>query len=213
MVSNDAALRIKAAQLGVEAARAPAGRAPMRPTRPAGWCDDRDRARARSTACTPPARSTSPTASRRRATTLTENEFAVLRAGSQSALDAPGRRRAASCCRTPRPRRGGCAPARKEQRFALELLLDPDDRASSPSTAGPAPARRSSPSPPGSSRSSSSRRYERLAVYRPLVPVGQGRRRVPARRPRREARPVDVRDPRRDRRPHRPAAATPTPAT
>ena len=139
------------------------------PRRPAGGRRSRPPTRS-STACTPPARS--PSTRSTAAAGVGENEFAVLRAGSQSAL---ARRvgddlRAARA--TTRPRRGGCGPVRRSS-ASPSSCCSTRRRASSPSTGGPAPARRCWPSPPGSSRSSSSGRYERLAIYRPLVPVGR----------------------------------------
>ena len=96
----------------------------------------------------------------------------MLRAGSQSALTRRVGDELRAARRTPRPRRGACAPARRSSASPSSCCSTRRSR-SSPSTAGPAPARRCWPSPPGSSRSSSSSRYERLAVYRPLVPVGR----------------------------------------
>ena len=100
-----------------------------------------------------------------------ENEFAVLRAGSQSALTQAGRR-------TPRllphssPEAWGLRARSKEQRFALELLLDPgievvalDGRAGTGKTLLAVVA--------GLEQVVESARYERLAIYRPLVPVGR----------------------------------------
>ncbi len=76
------------------------------------------------------------------------------------------------CSATARPRRGGCAPRSKEQRFALELLLDPDvsvvaldGRAGTGKTLLAIAA--------GLEQVVERRTYERLAVYRPLVPVGR----------------------------------------
>jgi hypothetical protein len=100
-----------------------------------------------------------------------ENGFAVLRCGSQSAL-VRSASTANGCCSPTPPEAWGLRARSKEQRFALELLLDPTS-AWSPSTAAPAPARPCSRSPPASSRSSRQRAYEKLAVYRPLVPVGR----------------------------------------
>ncbi len=77
-----------------------------------------------------------------------------------------------SCSRTRRPRHGVCGHDRKEQRFALELLLDPsvevvalDGRAGTGKTLLAVAA--------GLEQVVEQCRYERLAVYRPLVPVGR----------------------------------------
>ena len=167
MVSNDAALRIKAAHLGVEATEHhPAGRATS--TRAVGWLtlqaaheqidrlytdnhidiDDVDGAGA-----------------------LHENGFAVLRSGSQSAL-ARRRNEELRILSHTAPEAWGLRPRSKEQRFALELLLDPevsvvalDGRAGTGKTLMAIAA--------GLEHVVERRAFERLAIYRPLVPVGR----------------------------------------
>lgn len=168
MVSNDAALRIKAAHLGVAAApHSPAGRSAS--TRSAGWTTIETTATVvdslyatgrvavnQSTVDVPDTH---------------ENTFVVLRAGSQSALtrrfgdDLVGLHHSA-------PEAWGLRSRSKEQRFALELLLDPDvnvvaldGRAGTGKTLLAIAA--------GLERVVESREYERLAIYRPLVPVGR----------------------------------------
>jgi PhoH-like ATPase len=167
MVSNDAALRIKAAHLGLDAEEHhPAGRRAS--TRDAGWATVEtdfeliDELYAHSTLHHDalPA-----------GTNLHENGFAVLRCGSQSAL---------ARCIDQRlhllphaaPEAWGLRSRSKEQRFALELLLDPnvsvvalDGRAGTGKTLMAIAA--------GLEQVVEQRRYERLAVYRPLVPVGR----------------------------------------
>jgi PhoH-like ATPase len=166
IVSNDAALRIKAAHLGVAAdEHRPTKR--NRNERPVGWCvvdttyevvDCLYAAGAVEVAAVD-------------TLALAENEFAVLRAGSQSALT----RRIADelvllSHSVPEP--WGLRPRNKEQRFALELLLDPeisvvalDGRAGTGKTIlAIAAALEQVVEQP---------RYERVAVYRPLVPVGR----------------------------------------
>ena len=86
----------------------------------------------------------------RRIDALVENEFAVLRAGSQSALT----RRVGNewrCCRTALPRPGACAPAPRSSASPSNCCSTRRSRLS-PSTVGPAPARPCWRSPPGSSR-------------------------------------------------------------
>ena len=102
---------------------------------------------------------------------LVENEFAVLRAGSQSALA----RRVGddlTLLSHNAPEAWGLRARSKEQRFALELLLDPgievvalDGRAGTGKTVLAIAA--------GFEQVVEHSRYERLAVYRPLVPVGR----------------------------------------
>ena len=167
MISNDAALRIKAAHLGVEAAE-------HRPTpnrqadQAVGWhvldvdhtCIDDLYAGGRCALDDLDG-----------ADDVSDNGFVVLKAGSQSALA----RRQGTALRllapmTPEP--WGLRPRNKEQRFALELLLDPevsivalDGRAGTGKTLLAIAA--------GLEQVVERRLYERLAVYRPLVPVGR----------------------------------------
>ena len=171
VVSNDAALRIKAAHLGLEATdHQPVGRASA--SRPLGW----------TTTQVDPAlvdlvyadgRVDAAEVERDLADRagIAENGFAVLRAGSQSALV---RRRQAHLVLLPHsaPEAWGLRARSKEQRFALELLLDPavsvvalDGRAGTGKTVLAIAA--------GLEQVVESRAYERLAVYRPLVPVGR----------------------------------------
>lgn len=167
MVSNDAALRIKAAHLGVGAAEhQPTKR--VRSERPVGWSviesphgviDCLYAAGAVEVSAVP------------EAPTMTENEFAVLRCGSQSALT---RRRADELVLLPHavPEPWGLRPRSKEQRFALELLLDPDisvvaldgQAGTGKTIVAIAAALEQVVEQP---------RYEKVAVYRPLVPVGR----------------------------------------
>jgi len=167
MVSNDAALRIKAAHLGVAAAaHEPVGRAAS--TRATGWSTvevthdlvDCLYAAGGVDADAVPS-----------AAAIHENGFAVLRAGSQSALV---RRRGDELVllgHAP-PEAWGLRARSKEQRFALELLLDPavsvvalDGRAGTGKTVMAIAA--------GLEQVVEGRDYERLAIYRPLVPVGR----------------------------------------
>jgi PhoH-like ATPase len=167
MVSNDAALRIKAAHLGISAAEhRPTRRAA--PTQLTGW----------STIETTPevvdglyAKGTADAAAIDGADEVGENEFAVLRSGSQSALT---RRVGAALALLSQsvPEAWGLRPRSKEQRFALELLLDPaievvalDGRAGTGKTLLAVAS--------GLEQVVELNRYERLAVYRPLVPVGR----------------------------------------
>jgi PhoH-like ATPase len=167
MVSNDAALRIKAAHLGVAAAEhQPTRRAATNSN--AGWATletshgvvDAVYAAGRVEAMAVDA-----------ATGTAENEFVVLRSGSQSALT----RRVGDdlvLLSHNAPEAWGLRARSKEQRFALELLLDPeievvalDGRAGTGKTLLAVAA--------GLEQVVEQGRYERLAVYRPLVPVGR----------------------------------------
>ena len=167
MVSNDAALRIKAAHLGIEAVEHhPAGRA--RSSRPVGWItvaaehDDINRLYTDTTI---------PADTLEGFDDLHENGFAVLRSGSQSAL---ARRRGDDfhVLSHTTPEAWGLRPRSKEQRFALELLLDPqvsvvalDGRAGTGKTLLAVAA--------GLEHVVERRAFERLSIYRPMVAVGR----------------------------------------
>lgn len=167
VISNDAGLRIKAAHMGLEAAEhQPVGRSMM--TRPMGWVTaevDREIVDRLYNDGEVPADTNIDFSM------LHENEFAVVRAGSQSALvrrcgDMVELLPAAS------PEAWGLRARSKEQRFALELLIDPgvsvvalDGRAGTGKTVMAIAA--------GLEQVVESRTYEKLAVYRPLVPVGR----------------------------------------
>jgi PhoH-like ATPase len=169
MISNDAALRIKAAHLGVAAAE-------HRLTR-----SDRDRQTTGWTTLETPHESIDglyaagaiaiEAAAGDRTAEFKENEFAVLRSGSQSALVRSVRDEFVLLSQhAPEP--WGLRPRSKEQRFALELLTDPDiavialdGRAGTGKTILAIAA--------GLEQVIEQSRYERLAVYRPLVPVGR----------------------------------------
>jgi PhoH-like ATPase len=167
LVSNDAALRIKAAHLGLTAdEHHPVAGAPS--DRAMGWVtlecgaellDDLYRGGSVAQLDVPGAEA------------LYDNNFAILRHGSQSALTrcSGGELHVLD---TQTPTAWGLRARNKEQRFALELLLDPDiavialdGRAGTGKTVAAIAA--------GLEQVVERRVYERLAVYRPLVPVGR----------------------------------------
>lgn len=167
VVSNDAGLRIKAAHLGLAAtAHEPTRRA--RSGRPSGWSTIEaasavvDRLYTDGHAALGELPDTDH---------LAENQFAVVRAGSQSALVRRTRDHL-TLLPSASPEAWGLRARSKEQRFALELLLDPtvtvvalDGSAGTGKTVVAMAA--------GLEQVVEQRRYERLAVYRPLVPVGR----------------------------------------
>jgi PhoH-like ATPase len=167
MLSNDAALRIKAAHLGVHAAEHLPARRPV-PTQAAGWSTIETTHQI--VDCLYAAGALDADAVDG-ASALGENEFAVLRSGSQSALT----RRIGDqldLLSQAAPEAWGLRARSKEQRFALELLLDPaievialDGRAGTGKTLLAVAA--------GLEQVVEQNRYERLAIYRPLVPVGR----------------------------------------
>ncbi|NNE10856.1 MAG: PhoH family protein [Ilumatobacter sp.] len=167
MLSNDAALRIKAAHLGVAAAAHEPTKG-ARTERPVGWSvidvsyEIVD--------CIYAANGVAIDAVGD-AVDMTENEFVVLRSGSQSAL---ARRVGDELVLLPHSvaEPWGLRPRNKEQRFSLELLLDPDiavvtldGRAGTGKTILAIAA--------ALEQVVEHQRYERVAVYRPLVPVGR----------------------------------------
>lgn len=166
IVSNDAALRIKAAHLGLEADEHHPGR--RFDHRPPGWCaleaatGTIDRLYADGGVAVEEVDGSE---------RVVQNGFVVLRAGSQSALT---RRMEDDLVLLPggSPEAWGLRARSKEQRFALELLLDPDvavvaldGRAGTGKTILAVAA--------GLEQVVEQRRYERVAIYRPLVPVGR----------------------------------------
>ena len=167
MLSNDAALRIKAAHLGVAAAEHLPARRPVS-TQAAGWSTIETTHEI--VDCLYAAGALDAEAVEE-AGAVGENEFAVLRSGSQSALT---RRIGDELDLLPHaaPEAWGLRARSKEQRFALELLLDPaievialDGRAGTGKTLLAVAA--------GLEQVVEHNRYERLAIYRPLVPVGR----------------------------------------
>ncbi len=178
MISNDAALRIKAAHLGVDAAEHRLTRSDRdQPT--VGWstieapyetidCLYAAGAIAIDAVVTHTATANVADSA---APEFNENEFAVLRSGSQSALVRAVHGEFVLLSQHT-PEAWGLRPRSKEQRFALELLLDPDiavialdGRAGTGKTILAIAA--------GLEQVVEQNRYERLAVYRPLVPVGR----------------------------------------
>jgi PhoH-like ATPase len=167
IVSNDAALRIKAAHLGVEAAaHQPIGRAAV--TRHAGWTTIETTHEIID--CLYSAGAVAIDAIDD-ASGCDENSFAILRAGSQSALVRRIDDELVVLHHQP-PEAWGLRARSKEQRFALDLLLDPhvnvvalDGRAGTGKTLLAIAA--------GLEQVVERRSFERLAIYRPLVPVGR----------------------------------------
>ena len=173
MISNDAALRIKAAHLGVDAAEHRLTRSDR--DRPAvGWStieapyETIDCLYAAGAVAIDAVFTESAPDS---VIEFNENEFAVLRSGSQSALVRAVHDEFVLLSQHT-PEAWGLRPRSKEQRFALELLLDPDiavvaldGRAGTGKTIMAIAA--------GLEQVVEHSRYERLAVYRPLVPVGR----------------------------------------
>ncbi len=172
MISNDAALRIKAAHLGLVAhEHHPSGRSSV--DRRSGWttADLTDVVGGHELIDTLYSAGAIDADVVPGLAGLQENEFAVLRSGSQSALTRCADRELVLLPHAA-PEPWGLRARSKEQRFALELLLDPDvsvvaldGRAGTGKTLMAIAA--------GLEQVVERRTYERLAVYRPLVPVGR----------------------------------------
>jgi PhoH-like ATPase len=171
LVSNDAALRIKAAHLGLRAKEYVPSVAYGREHDSPGWTiiDDVDGA----TIDRLFAERSLPVAEVAAAGALHDNEFAVLRAGQQSAL--ARRKGAALWLLRHNLEAFDLKPRNIEQRLALDLLLDPD--VAVVALDGPAGTGKTLLAIAAGLEQvwnhPATRRYERLAIYRPLVAVGR----------------------------------------
>jgi PhoH-like ATPase len=173
VVSNDAALRIKAAQLGLEAMEHQRLRGRTAFERPSGWTT------IEVTAPTIDALYAQPTGlgleqvDPRDVDQLREqlvDRYAVLRAGSQSALVRHLDGALEPLQRVPEP--WGLRPRSKEQQFALDLLLDPEVRVVAlDGMAGTGKTILALAA--GLEQVMESNLYDKVAVYRPVVPVGK----------------------------------------
>jgi PhoH-like ATPase len=173
VVSNDAALRIKAAQVGLDAIEHQRRRRNGDDRRPAGWISaevsadliDRLFSDHGGVDVADLVGFDAEAGDR-----LETNEFAALRAGSQSVLV---RRRDDRLVPLVRPVEAwGLRPRSKEQQFALDLLLDPqvtvvalDGMAGTGKTILALAA--------GLEQVMEHSDYDKLSVYRPVVPVGK----------------------------------------
>lgn len=165
VVSADAAVRLKAATFGVGAADHEVGAAHA--VRPAGWTEHEVPGAVIDSLYADGG--TSEPAAEEIAAALPTNTFAVLHAGSQSVLV---RRRSGAVEPLVEAEAWGLRARNKEQRFAMALLLDPtvpvvalDGRAGTGKTLCAVAA--------GLEQVVEQRRYARLCVYRPVIPVGK----------------------------------------
>ncbi|MFP3905975.1 MAG: PhoH family protein [Acidimicrobiales bacterium] len=172
VISNDAALRIKAAQLGLDASEHQRLRGRSERDRPQGWTTLEVSPEVINQVFAAPdgVATTDLTVAGELALDLLPNQFGVLRSGSQSALV---RRREDQIVALSRPVEAwGLRPRSKEQQFALDLLLDPavrivalDGMAGTGKTLLALAA--------GLEQVMERSRYDKVAVYRPVVPVGR----------------------------------------
>ena len=167
LVSNDAALRIKAAQVGLVAHEHHRGGADPGASRRTGWAtvevssaviDDLYAKEGAALDDLPLPLAVGP------------NEYAVLRAGQQSVLV---RRRGDRLAALHRGQEAwGVRPRAKEQQFALDLLLDPEVRiVALDGYAGTGKTILALAA--GLEQVIERPRYDKVAVYRPVVPVGK----------------------------------------
>ena len=174
VVSNDAALRIKAAQVGLEASEHvrrrttgedEAHRRGWAPVDVAGDVVDLLYASPTGVELT----ELGP-AGDEVAATVPTNAFGVLRAGSQSVLARRTGERLVPLTRHLDP--WGLRPRSKEQHFALDLLMDPD--VSVVALDGMAGTGKTILAlAAGLEQVMEHRSYDKLAIYRPVVPVGK----------------------------------------
>lgn len=174
VVTNDAALRIKAAQVGLEATehhRHRSGETHLA-HRATGWRTFEVSAELVDLMYSSGGSlriDEIPAADAARCSVLVENEFAVCRAGSQSVLV---RRQGEDLTITNRSAEAwGLRPRSKEQQFALELLADPEVRVVAlDGMAGTGKTILALAA--GLELVMEGAQYDKVAVYRPVVPVG-----------------------------------------
>lgn len=172
LVSNDAALRIKAAQLGLRAAEHERG-SRSGEYEPAGWSTIEASSagidllyRRRRVE-----QSELDGADRSVTSAMRVNEFAVLRCGNQSALV---RRRGDNLELATEVDAWGLRPRSKEQRFALDLMLDPEVRVVAiDGVAGTGKTILAIAAGLEQVVEPSSCRYGKVSIFRPIIPVGR----------------------------------------
>jgi PhoH-like ATPase len=173
VVSNDAALRIKAAQLGLEAMEHQRLRGRTAFERPVGW---RTLEVAAATVDLVYQNANGlgldevegPEGDRLREELV--DRYAVLRAGSQSVLVRRDDQELVALQRVPEP--WGLRPRSKEQQFALDLLLDPEVRVVAlDGMAGTGKTILALAA--GLEQVMETGLYDKVSVYRPVVPVGK----------------------------------------
>ena len=173
VVTNDAALRIKAAQVGLKAMEHQRRRARNDDRRPAGWTTVEATAQLIDELFASPDGLEVAELAVQDAEALAHldtNEFAVCRAGSQSALVRHVDGRLLPLHRSIEA--WGLRPRSKEQQFALDLLLDPEVRVVAlDGMAGTGKTILALAA--GLEQVMESPLYDKLAVYRPIVPVGK----------------------------------------
>ncbi len=173
VVSNDAALRIKAAQLGLEAIEHQRLRGRTLFERPVGWHTIEVSSRSVDLVYSSPngiGIDELDGGDVARIQCELTDRYAVLRSGSQSALVRHQDGELTAMLRVPEP--WGLRPRSKEQQFALDLLLDPDIRiVALDGMAGTGKTLLALAA--GLDQVIESGLYDKLSIYRPVVPVGK----------------------------------------
>jgi PhoH-like ATPase len=173
VVSNDAALRIKAAQLGLEAMEHQRLRGRGSFDRPVGWTTIEVSPATVDAVYADPngiaVDDLAPGDVDRVREELTDR-YAVLRSGSQSVLVRHHDGELEAMLRVPEP--WGLRPRSKEQQFALDLLLDPEVRiVALDGMAGTGKTLLALAA--GLEQVIETSLYDKVSVYRPIVPVGK----------------------------------------
>ena len=173
VVSNDAALRIKAAQLGLEAIEHQRLRGRSSFERPIGWHTIEVSPTSVDLVYANPngigVDELDPADLERLRDELTDR-YAVLRSGSQSVLVRHCDGELTAMTRVPEP--WGLRPRSKEQQFALDLLLDPEVRiVALDGMAGTGKTLLALAA--GLDQVVEAGLYDKLSIYRPVVPVGK----------------------------------------
>jgi PhoH-like ATPase len=173
VVSNDAALRIKAAQLGLEAMEHQRIRGRGSFDRPVGWTTiEVSPSTVDAVYADPNGISVDDLAPGDVAHVRDEltDRYAVLRSGSQSVLVRHQDGELEAMLRVPEP--WGLRPRSKEQQFALDLLLDPEVRiVALDGIAGTGKTLLALAA--GLEQVIETSLYDKVSVYRPIVPVGK----------------------------------------
>lgn len=171
VVSNDAALRIKAAQLGLQAVEHQRTTPWVEGDEPRGWRTvEADGDLVDRLYSAPHGLDLAELDAQAAPARLDQNQFAVVRKGSQSVLT---RRVDERLIPLLRPAEAwGLRPRSKEQTFALELLLDPEvNVVALDGTAGTGKTILALAA--GLEQVMERGRYDKVSVYRPVVPVGK----------------------------------------
>ena len=173
VVSNDAALRIKAAQLGLEAMEHQRLRGRGSFERPVGWTTIEVSSATVDAVYTDPngiAIDDLPPGDVAHVRDELTDRYAVLRSGSQSVLVRHHDGELEAMLRVPEP--WGLRPRSNEQQFALDLLLDPEVRiVALDGIAGTGKTLLALAA--GLEQVIETSLYDKVSVYRPIVPVGK----------------------------------------